>query len=105
MKFFFYGVFLEKAAREQYRITDEPRYATVKNYLTVGDYIVQATSISSNANAALSGIIVDVPEESIERLDELERSYDRVTIETTYGERAEMYVAPILVTADNERSD
>lgn len=91
MKFFFYGIFLRKSVRDNYHITSEPRYETIKDYATFGSHIVEAKHIP-NCGLALTGIVVDVPVTSIPGLDRLEGGYDRKTIKTESGEEVQMYV-------------
>jgi gamma-glutamylcyclotransferase (GGCT)/AIG2-like uncharacterized protein YtfP len=92
MRFFFYGIFLARSARESYGITAEPEYATVQDYVTCGHYIVAAYEIPSGTDACLTGILVEVPEDKIEAIDRLEAGYTREIIMTTHGEEAYMYV-------------
>lgn len=104
-KLFVYGIFLSENMREQYGM-QYPRYAVVNGYKTVlvARDIVEAIP---DKTGALTGLIVDVPKEieyegitgeryitdTFERLDRLERAYNRVRVVTTQGEECFMYVA------------
>lgn len=92
VKFFFYGIFLDKSVRERYGITSEPDYQTVRDYATEGDYIVTAHHYSPELGLALTGIVVEVPEDCIPAIDRLEGGYDRVTVKTVQGHQVQMYV-------------
>lgn len=103
MRLFVYGIFLGEGMREAYGMTSRG-YATVKDYITVGEHIVQARRVDPEMNAALTGLVVDVPPtmprpygasgvvDNIKRLDELETGYDRVMVHTTSGQECQMYV-------------
>lgn len=90
-RLFVYGIFLGERMRNSYDMT-EPRYATVKDYATVGvtqnGHIVQAIKVDG---AVLTGLIVNIPSSQWERLDALEGGYDRIRIVTTDNEHAYMY--------------
>lgn len=90
MKFFSYGIFITPDRRASIGITAPARYATVEGYATIGDYIVQAVPLE---HAVLTGIIVDVPDDVWPQLDLIEGGYDRISVTTTRGEEAQMYVA------------
>lgn len=90
-KLFVYGIFLDQSDRDAYGMTN-PQYATVKDYLTVGSYIVQATHVPG-IGLALTGLLVDMNPAGWQELDMLEGAYDRVRVSTTMGKRAWMYVA------------
>lgn len=94
-KLFVYGIFLAEVRRQQYGMTN-PRYATVRDYLTIGDYIVQAHHVPG-ADLALTGLLVDVPTNyDWKPLDQLEGGYNRTIVTTTDGERAYIYVSPVI---------
>lgn len=101
MKLFVYGIFLGESMREGYgmRVIG---YDTVRDYITVGGHIVQAKKVDPKMGAALTGLVVEVPEtlaydhkegeyDNIERLDALETGYDRVIVQTTAGHECWMY--------------
>lgn len=101
MRFFVYGIFLGQSMRQAYGMT-VVGYDTVRNYITVGDHIVQACKVDGEVGASLTGLVVDVPErfkspvtnmerDNIERLDALEGGYDRVQVVTTSGVKCWMY--------------
>lgn len=103
MRLFVYGIFLGEGMRRSYGMT-VVGYDTVLNYITVGDHIVQARKVDPDMGAALTGLVVDVPErlevasypgierDNIKRLDSLEGGYDRVEVKTTGGEVCQMYI-------------
>lgn len=88
-KLFVYGIFLDKANRNAYGMTN-PEYATVKNYATFGSIIVQAVHIP-DINLCLTGLLVDMNEYKWGALDALEGGYRRIVITTTEGKKAYMY--------------
>lgn len=93
-KLFVYGIFLNESTRQSYGMTN-PKYATVKGYMTIGSHIVEAIPVDSE-DITLSGLIVDMPKEyegkdNWARLDMLESGYNRVEINTIQGEKAWMY--------------
>lgn len=93
-KLFVYGIFLNESTRQSYGMTN-PKYATVKGYMTIGSHIVEAIPVDSE-DIALSGLIVDIPKEldgrdNWARLDSLEAGYTRIKINTCQGEEAWMY--------------
>jgi hypothetical protein len=90
-KLFVYGIFLDEQARKAYKMTD-PKYATVSDYVTIGNAIVQAVPVDSRFNCALTGLLVDIPIDQWDKLDLLEGGYDRIIIKTTGGHEAYMYV-------------
>src|SRR5258708_25919628 len=99
-KLFVYGIFLGERMRQAYGMTN-PRYDTVKDYVTYGDHVVQAHH-QPERGLALSGLVVDVEPYQLNELgqlhhvwsalDRLERGYDRIEIVTVTGEQAYMYV-------------
>lgn len=92
-KLFVYGIFLGERQRRSYGMLN-PEYATVENYATVGNQIVQAVPAKGYT---LTGLLVDVTEFDLDgrstwqALDALERGYDRIIIKTTQGIEAYMY--------------
>lgn len=100
-KLFVYGIFLDQDARVEYGMTNAT-YDTVEGYFTVGDYIVEAIPVPDRPDIKLTGLLVDVAQytegergevlDTWDRLDRLERAYDRITITTTSGKQAYMYV-------------
>jgi gamma-glutamylcyclotransferase (GGCT)/AIG2-like uncharacterized protein YtfP len=68
-----------------------PEYATVKDYVTFGDQIVEAVHIPGKG-LALTGLTVDIPSSSWRKLDMLEGGYTREEVTTTDGETVWMYV-------------
>lgn len=90
-KLFVYGIFLGKSYRDSYGMTNS-RYTTVKNYATVpiGGHIVAATPLKGYD---LTGLIVEVDPNFWTRIDALEGAYDRIKVQTFWGE-AWMYVKP-----------
>lgn len=92
-RLFVYGIFLGESNRKHYNMTD-PHYATVLDYITIGDHIVKAVPVPPEVGASLTGLIV-TPDESVwEKLDGLEGGYDRILVPTdkTHGEKLYMYV-------------
>ena len=91
-KLFVYGIFLDEFNRQAYGMSN-PKYATVKHYVTVGHHIVAAVPVDKSNNCALTGLLVDMNPKGWDKLDSLEGDYDRIEIETTDREKAFMYVA------------
>ncbi len=91
-KLFVYGIFLDERNRELYNM-ENPSYDTVKGYITVGEDIVTAVK-SSQYNASLTGLLVDVPIRSFPSIDRLEAGYSRIKVITTGGFEAYMYAEP-----------
>ena len=89
-RLFVYGIFLSERNRRLYGMRN-PEYATVRDYLTVGDVIVEAVKVK-NAGLALTGLVVDMDPRKWESLDALEGGYNREIVTTTDGERVFMYV-------------
>lgn len=90
-KLFVYGIFLGEGMRESYNMTN-PQYATVSNFVTVGNHIVQAEYIKDAPGLALTGLLVDVPIYEFDHgLDALEGGYERVRITTENKTEAYMY--------------
>lgn len=89
-KLFVYGIFLDENSRKAYGMTN-PKYATVKDFLTIGSYIVRAVYVP-DAGLSLTGLLVDMDKDNWDELDRLEGGYDRVLIRTVSGDRAWMYV-------------
>ena len=88
-KLFVYGIFLGEGNRKRFGMSN-PEYATVRGYLTRGDYIVCAYPVKDK-NTTLTGLLVDMDSSGWEQLDRLEHGYDRVKVTTTSGEEAWMY--------------
>ncbi len=89
IRLFVYGIFLDETMRQSYGMTN-PRYTTVKDYVTYGNGIVVAHR-QRGAGLALTGLLVDMYGDWDE-LDRLEYGYDRIVIKTTDGDKAYMYV-------------
>lgn len=89
-RLFVYGIFLGEGMRRVYGMSN-PEYATVKDYITQGEYIVEAVPVSPEYGTALTGLVVDVDPSKWESLDVLETNYDRKIITTTNNERVYMY--------------
>lgn len=90
-KLFVYGIFLSERMRKGYGL-GYAKYATVLDYATFGDYIVRAEPVPAKVGASLTGFIVDIPDGyNWERIDALERGYERRVVTTTDGEQAYMY--------------
>lgn len=89
-KLFVYGIFLGATMRSYYEMHN-PMYATVPGFLTVGQHIVQARYEPTYPNLALTGLLVEIPDDRFESLDALEGGYERVRVTTDSGE-AFMYV-------------
>lgn len=99
-RLFVYGIFLDEDNRINYYMTD-PEYATVLDYCTYGDGIVEAVHCPGRG-LSLTGLLVDVPSfvfdkygKSVdvwEGLDRLEAAYNREIVTTSYGEQVYMYV-------------
>ena len=89
-KLFVYGIFLDEVNREHYGMK-RPQYATVPDFITVGGTIVKAVKLEGNTGVALTGLLVDAPNDNWKSLDSLEGAYERVTITTTSGTQAFMY--------------
>lgn len=92
-KFFFYGIFIDAEIRKGYGLPEYAKYSTISDYATYGNNIVKA-AYTPSLGLSLTGVLVDVPDEQIEMLDQAERGYDRIEIET-HNAKAQMYVAPI----------
>lgn len=90
--FFFYGIFLDEDTRHHYGIYSEPKYATIRDYVTYGSHIATAHK-QEGAGLVLTGIIVDVPLSSIPAIDRLEGGYDRTQVTTVQGRGTYLYVA------------
>jgi len=88
-KLFVYGIFLAQHNRDWAGMTN-PKYATVKDYVTQGWDIVTARKLKG-ANLSLTGLLVDVDPSKWKEIDALERGYDRIEIRTTGGDKAYMY--------------
>lgn len=90
-KLFVYGIFLGESYRTRYGMSN-PRYTTVKDYATVP---VQGGIVTAEPLEGydLTGLIVDVNPTYWDRIDALEVEYDRIKVQTRYGE-AWMYVTP-----------
>lgn len=61
----------------------------MEGWATVGGYIVMAVPCEG---ATLTGLVAEVPDSSVNRLDSLERGYSKITVTTTDGEDVKMYV-------------
>lgn len=93
-RLFVYGIFLGDTMRRSYGM-ENPRYATVKNFVTVGSHIVQAVKVDAASGVALTGLIVELPEDyNWGPLDALEGGYDRIIVRTESGDEAYMYATP-----------
>lgn len=92
VKLFVYGIFLDELNRNRYHMTN-PEYTTVKGFVTIGDYIVSAIRTDID-EAALTGLVVDIPEEELYRVDYVEAGYDRIIVNTTSAGDAFMYAYP-----------
>ena len=90
-KLFVYGIFLDKSNRKHYGMSD-PRYATVKGYITVGNHITRAIPVDLEG-VVLTGLVVDVAHSAWEKIDRVEAGYDRVVVKTSNQGNAWMYVA------------
>ena len=90
-RLFVYGIFLSERQRQAYGMTN-PQYATVKDYITIGDQIVEAVKVDKAYHCALTGLTVDMNPELWDRLDRLEAGYNREIVKTTDGEKVYMYV-------------
>lgn len=86
---FVYGIFLSESRRQYYGMTN-PQYATVKDFVTYGEYIVTAYK-QENAGLALTGLLVSMNPAKWRDLDRLEGGYKRIVITTTDGDKAYMY--------------
>lgn len=93
-KLFVYGIFLSQRTRDGYGMKN-PVYAVVPDYTTVhrGGSIVKAVKVL-DAGLGLTGLLVDLPIENWEKLDDLEHGYERIKVKTIDGEEAYMYAAP-----------
>lgn len=89
-KLFVYGIFLDEHNRDSYGMSS-PRYATVRDFLTVGGGIVQAVYVP-DAGLSLTGLLVDMNPEYWRDLDALEHGYERILVRVG-GEYAWMYAA------------
>ena len=90
---FVYGIFLDQYNRDEYLMFN-PRYATVKGFVTKGSRIVTAYP-SDDHRDALTGLLVDIVDDDRNwtMLDALEMGYDRILVQTTDGTVAYMYAA------------
>lgn len=100
-RLFVYGIFLDQSARDSYFMFN-PRYATVKGYVTKGNHIVSAYP-SSDPMDCLTGLLVDILDDPMNwrMLDLLESGYQRILIKTTSGETAYMYAKGTRKELDN----
>lgn len=94
-KLFVYGIFLGESMRAHYGMRN-PEYATVHDFVTVGNQIVEAVYTPTTTpgrwnRLCLTGLLVDYDPTRWEGLDRLEGGYDRIIITTTNGTRAYMY--------------
>lgn len=89
MRLFTYGIFMSYTIRLGVGIYANAKYATVLGYATIGDQIVMAVP---DEKYTLTGMIVGVPDGVWPKLDRIEGGYDRITVTTTYGQEAQMYV-------------
>jgi len=83
-RLFVYGIFLNERTGDIFdlRYVD---YAIVRDMATRADgpgSIVQAVPAPG---LALTGLVVEVPEENWQRLDRLERGYKRIEVDTSEG--------------------
>jgi gamma-glutamylcyclotransferase (GGCT)/AIG2-like uncharacterized protein YtfP len=90
-RLFVYGIFLDESTRLAYGMSN-PEYTTVKDYITFGDYIVEAVPVGSEYGVALTGLVVDINPEYWGKLDALERGYNRIKVKTISDEVVYMYV-------------
>lgn len=90
---FVYGIFLNQTQRTAYGMSN-PRYATIADYATFGEGIVQAFHIP-NSNLGLTGLVVDVDPARWKELDRLESGYTRVKVKTNSGLECWMYVGKV----------
>ena len=95
-KLFVYGIFLDERHRRSMGMSN-PRYATVMDYVTFGNRVVQAfympnTKKDGRWGCSLTGLLLDINPSYWGRLDALERGYERIRIKTTSGVEAWMYV-------------
>ncbi len=101
---FVYGIFLGRNMRKSYnmRLLDN-EYATVKDFATVGGYIVKAIHVP-NANLSLTGLLVKPDPTMWKQLDSLEAAYKRIKIRTSNGVSAWMYVDPSAALTYKEKA-
>lgn len=78
------------------------RYATVDQFITVGNYIVQAVEVDQ-PGVALTGLLVDMPSSGWANLDALEAGYKRIRVKTSRGDEAYMYASPTSTREDFSR--
>lgn len=91
-KLFVYGIFLDKRTRDAYGMGEHVVYTTVLDYATFGHGIVTAHKMPSGYGYSLTGLLVDIPEGfDWDRLDALERGYERIIVTTTDRYNAYMY--------------
>lgn len=88
-RLFVYGIFLGEERRRNYGMSN-PKYSTVKGFVTAGEHIVEAVRVDIE-QLALTGLTVDVDPAYWTRIDALEYGYDRILVETTMGEEVYMY--------------
>lgn len=87
-RLFVYGIFLDAHNRLAYGMSN-PVYTTVDGYVTVGAHVVQA--VKAPSGYALTGLIVDVDPKYWDKIDSLERAYERILVTTVDNEQAYMY--------------
>lgn len=90
---FVYGIFLGEKNRRDYGMSN-PRYDTVADFVTFGDYIVSAAPVDDGTGAQLTGLVVDVDPDFWNDIDALEGGYERILVETYSHGMAFMYAAP-----------
>lgn len=92
---FVYGIFLDKDKRASYGMSN-PLYTTVKGFATVplmGDMVAAVPLEGYN----LTGLLVEVNPGDWWKIDRLESAYDRIKVNTYFGE-SWMYVRPYKYT-------
>lgn len=111
-RLFVYGIFLDENMRNAYGMSN-PRYATVKDYVTYGGSIVTAYK-QEGAGLSLTGLLVDVNpyemgrrglKDNWARLDALEGGYERIEVETLGGDKAYMYAGKVFHDESEESGD
>lgn len=105
MKFFSYGIFIDghlpTTAKDSAHYRTEGiypqysyqrgKYATVAGYKTVGHHVVMAVP---DETATLTGIVYEIDNDQLRKLDRIEAGYKRITVRTEQGDDVIIYIKP-----------
>lgn len=102
---FVYGIFLGEKMRARYNMTDA-HYDTVPDFVTFGDFIVQAVPVDKGIGVQLTGLVVDIDPAEWKEVDALKAGYERIVVETSTHGAAYMYAAKgTLAELEKEEKD